>query len=75
MIISEITCLWLQPQRPNFRTIFKTNGKVGFVKVAQMVVTHPMRESSGRQGFYVVLLSVRIYKTIKNLTVALIYPA
>ena len=34
MTISEITCLWLQPQRPNFRTIFKTNEKEGFGKVA-----------------------------------------
>ena len=71
MNISEITCLWLQPQKPNFRTISKTNGKEGWIKVAQMHVTVQMRESSGKQGFYVVLMSVRIYKTIHTLAVTL----
>ena len=34
-----------------------------------------MRGPSGKQGFYVVLMLIRIYKTINALTVALIYPS
>ena len=70
MIISEITCLWLQPQKLHFRNMCKTNGKVGFAKVAQIYSTFAMRDPSGKQGFYVVLMSVRIYKTINASPVA-----
>ena len=61
--------------KSNLVTIFKTNEKEGCGKVAQTQSTFGMREPSGKQGFCVVLMSVRIYKTIKSLTVALIYPS
>ena len=50
--------------KSNLVTIFKTNEKEGFGKVAQMHVTVQMRDTSGKQGFYVVLMLIRIYKTI-----------
>ena len=43
---------------------------MGFGKVAQMQPTGIMRDTSGNHGFYVVLMSVRIYKIINKLTVA-----
>ena len=64
MVFSKIPSWGLQPQKPNFRNICKTNGKVGWGKVAQMQATVLMRGSSGKQRFYVVLMPVKIYKII-----------
>ena len=78
MISLYVTCLWLQRNGGGSRwrkcNRCKTNEKWGFVKVAQMIASHQIRESSGEQGFCVVLMSMRIYKTIKNLHVAFLYP-
>ena len=43
---------------------------MGWAKVAQMQSTVAMRDSSGKQRFYVVLMSIRIYKTINASPVA-----
>ena len=50
--------------KSNLVTICKTNGKVGWIKVAQMQPTGLMRGTSGNHGFYVVLISVRIYNIL-----------